>query len=71
MNNMDMYSREKVNEIHLDEMHQEAKDRLLLRDAEQEKDPKGITVHQRRSLALALSALIAAIGSFLHHSHLR
>jgi hypothetical protein len=71
MNNLDMYSREKVNKIHLDEMHQDAKDRLILRNAEQERDPKGIAVYQRRSLALALSALIAAIGSFLHPSHLR
>ncbi len=36
MNMLDMNSREKVNKIHLDEMHQEAKVRRMLKEANQE-----------------------------------
>lgn len=40
MNMLDMNSREKVNKIHLDEMHDEAKIRRILRGANQENKEK-------------------------------
>jgi hypothetical protein len=38
MNTVDMHTREKVNKIHLDEMHQEAKLRQMLQQASRETD---------------------------------
>jgi hypothetical protein len=68
MNMLDMHTREKVNKIHLDELHQDAKNRHILRDLEQETDPKDTAVNGRRTFALAVMALIAAIVSFIRRS---
>jgi hypothetical protein len=70
MNNLDMYTREKANKIHLDELHREAQNYRMLRDTGKVRDPKNIIVERRlfiRRLYIALSvlALIAAIASFL------
>lgn len=65
MNNLDMYSREMVNKINLDEMHRDAKIRLVLRDAKQERNPKIIAVNGWRYIALPASALMAAIIFFI------
>jgi hypothetical protein len=70
MNNLDMYTREKANKIHLDELHREAQNRRMLRDVEREGDPKKIAVNRRRYIALAVSALIAAIATFLIASNM-
>jgi hypothetical protein len=61
MNNLDMYTREKVNKIHLDEMHREAQNRQILRDSQGKTDPKIIKVDQRRIIALAKSILIGLV----------
>jgi len=61
MNNPDMYTLEKANKFHLDEMHREAKIHLMLRNAKEERDSKDITLNRRRTLSLAVTALIAAI----------
>jgi len=65
MNNLDMYTREKANKIHLEELHREAQNRYMLRDGKREKEPKNITVKRRGTIARAASILIAAIASFL------
>jgi hypothetical protein len=65
VNNLDMYTREKANKIHLDELHREAQNRTMLRDAKTEKEPKNITVKRRGTIARGVSILIAAIASFL------
>jgi hypothetical protein len=65
MNHLDMYTREKANKNHLDEIHREAKNRLMLRNAQEESDPQDLAANRRGSLALVVTALIAAIGSFL------
>jgi hypothetical protein len=65
MNNPDMYTLEKANKFHLDEMHREAKIHLMLRNAKEERDSKDITVNRRRTFSLAVTALIAAILTFL------
>jgi hypothetical protein len=65
MNNLDMYTREMANKVHLDDLHREAQNRRMLRNVEREADSKNIAVNRRRYLALAVSVLIAAIASFL------
>jgi|GEM_PF-3396095 len=70
MNNLDMYTREKANKIHLDELHREAQNHRMLRDTERLRSTKDLAVERKlyiRRLAIALSvlALIAAIASFL------
>ena len=65
MNNLDMYTREKANKIHLEELHREAQNRYMLRDAKREKEPKNITVKRMGTIARAVSMLSAAIASFL------
>ena len=65
MNNLDMYTREKANKIHLEELHREAQNRYILRDAKTENEPKNITVKRRGTITRVVSILIAAIASFL------
>jgi hypothetical protein len=65
MNNLDMYTREKANKIHLDELHREAQNRTMLRDGKREKEPKNIIIKRRGTIARTVSILIAAITSFL------
>jgi hypothetical protein len=65
MNTLDMYTREKVNKIHLDEIHQDAKNRHNLRDLEQEWNSNDSVVNRRRTIAVAVMALIAATVSFI------
>lgn len=75
MNNLDMYTREKANKIHLDELHREAQNHRMLRDTGKVRDPKNIIVERRLSIrrlyiALSVLALIAAIASFLVASNM-
>ena len=65
MNNPDMYTLEKANKFHLDEMHREAKIHLMLHNAKEEGDSNDVTVNRRRILPVAVTALIAAILTFL------
>lgn len=46
MNTLDMYSREKVNKIHLDEMHREAQSRGLSSLINQAADSENVTARQ-------------------------
>ena len=61
MNNLDMYTREKVNKIHLDELHREAQLRHILRDGQRKVDLKITNFDQRRTIALAFSILIGVM----------
>ena len=65
MNNLDMYTREKANKIHLEELHREAQNRYMLRDGKREKEPENISVKRRGTITRTVSILIAAIASFL------
>ena len=44
MNNLDMYTREKANKIHLEELHREAQNHYMLRDGKRKKEPKNICI---------------------------
>ena len=68
MNSPDMYTLEKANKFHLDEMHREAKIHLMLRNANGDRDSKDITVNRRRTFSLAVTALMAAILTFLRRN---
>jgi hypothetical protein len=75
MNNLDMYTLEKTNKIHLYELRREAQNHRMLRVAERGRSPKNVADERRlyiRRLAIALSvlALIAAITSFLVASNM-
>lgn len=63
MNMLDMHTRERINKIHLDEMHREARSRYLLRDISSTDHSAGSTRRIRRALAVA--ALIMLLGAFL------
>ena len=63
MNMLDMHTREKINKIHLAEMHREARSRYLLRDINSTDYSAGSTRRIRRALAVA--ALILLVGAFL------
>ena len=65
MNNLDMYTRENANKIHLEELHREAQSRRMLRDVKSEGDLKNIAVNRGRYIALAVLALIVAIAALL------
>ena len=47
MNHLDMYTREKANQAHLDELHREAQDRRLLRDADRRQRPEEHHLQQK------------------------
>ena len=63
MNMLDMHTREKVNKMHIAEMHREADKRHLLRDMNAER----ITViaRERIGLVLLLAILLLIVGGFL------
>ncbi len=63
MNMLDMNSREKVNKIHLDEMHQEAKIRRMLREANQENKEKP----QEHHVFPAIKAFFAKLAVLAPH----
>jgi hypothetical protein len=63
MNTVDMNSREKVNKIHLDEMHQEAKLRQMLRQANQEAE----TNQPIQKPALRMRTLLEQLSALLTH----
>jgi hypothetical protein len=65
MNMLDMYTREKANKAHLDEMHREAKTRHLLRNASQDGNAENTSTKRRAHLALAFAALIILFSVFL------
>ncbi len=63
MNMLDMHTREKVNKIHLDELHSEARNRHLLRDINSTSSP---TLSKRRiRLAVIFAALVILLGTFV------
>jgi hypothetical protein len=61
MNTLDMYTREKANKIHLDELHREAQHRQILRNGQRNVDLKITSFNQRRIIALAFSMFIGVI----------
>lgn len=65
MNMLDMYSREKSNKIHLDEMHREARDRHTLRHANQARNLESWSSRLRARLAVVFAALIIMFGALL------
>jgi hypothetical protein len=65
MNQLDMYTREKVNQIHLNEMLKEADGHRRLRDSRQSEDPKNLIFNRKRTVALAFSAAIAVVASVI------
>ena len=65
MNMLDMHTREKANKIHLDQLHQEAKTRLLLRSAKQDQNLENRMTRRKLYFKLALAALVILFGSLL------
>jgi hypothetical protein len=65
MNMLDMHSREKANQIHINEMQQDAKARHMLRQAKQDQPMADIAKRRTLQRTLAFAALIIVIGSFL------
>jgi hypothetical protein len=65
MNTTDMYSREKANQAHLDDMRRETKDGYLLRDAARAENPDNASTNRRLYLALAGAAVVALFAAFL------
>jgi hypothetical protein len=65
MNTQDMYTLEKVNKIHLDEMYQEAQNRRMLREANRGSTQKSIAADRRQYVLLVIKALGALITTFL------
>lgn len=65
MNMLDMQTREKANQIHINEMQQDAKARHMLRQAKQDQPMAGIAKRRTLQRTLAFAALIIVIGSFL------
>lgn len=63
MNLLDMHTREKLNKIHIEEMHREANARRLLRQAKQARKVEKIL--RTRKLALALFVLVIVFGPIL------
>ena len=63
MNMLDMNSREKVNKIHLDEMHQDAKIRQRLRDAHHESKEK----RQEDNVFAVIKAFFAKLSALAPH----
>jgi hypothetical protein len=65
MNTLDMFTREKANQIHLKEMHQEAKERRLLHQAKQGRSLEGIVMRRKLQFTIAFATLVMIFGSFL------
>jgi hypothetical protein len=65
MNTLDMYTREKANKIHLDNLHHEAKRIHLLRGASQDDNTEGAVKRRKLRLTLTFAALVIVFGSFL------
>jgi hypothetical protein len=63
MSRLDMNTGERINRIHLDEMHREARNRYQLRNINSADYSAGSTGRIRRALAVA--ALIVLFGAFL------
>ncbi len=62
MNMLDMYTREKANKIHANEMHQGRRYRYLLRGMNSRRNP---AISKRIRLMLIFSALVILSGAFL------
>jgi hypothetical protein len=65
MNMLDMYTREKANKIHLDELHEEAKSQHLLRGAKQDKTLESTIKRRKLHLTLAFASVVIVLGSLL------
>jgi len=63
MSRLDMHTGERINRIHLDEMHRDARNRYPLRDINSADYSAGSIKRIRR--ALAVEALIVLFGAFL------
>jgi hypothetical protein len=61
MNTTDMYSREKANQAHLDDLRHHTRDSRLLREAAASDGPEARAVNRRLTLALAGAAAAALI----------
>jgi hypothetical protein len=61
MNTSDMHTREKINRLHLAEMHREARERSLLRDLSPVRFPPGPRRRTRRVLIGIVLVLLAGI----------
>jgi hypothetical protein len=69
MNTVDMHTREKVNKIHLDEMHREAKLRQMLQQANQEIDTKQPAKHTFLEIRTFFKHLLALLPHHVPHRH--
>lgn len=69
MNTVDMHSREKVNKIHLDEMHQEAKLRQMLHQANQEAESTRPVRHPSAQIRTFFEHLSALLPHHVPHRH--
>lgn len=67
MNTVHIDTREKVNESILNDMHREAKERQVLRLANQEKDWEKKKAQPGHNIFLAIKALFAWPATHLHH----
>ena len=67
MNTVNIDTREKVNERFLEDMHREAKERQVLRLANQEKDWEKKRGRQRQNVFLMIKAFFAWLAAHLHH----
>jgi hypothetical protein len=67
MNMQDMNSREKVNQIHLDEMHQEAKIRQMLRQANRDENSENNKSQHRLNIFMVIKTLFTWPAALLHH----
>ena len=63
MNMLDMHTREKVNKLHIDEMHREAQNRHSLRNV----NSLGIKIRSKAGIGMVLKVVLIAllVGTFL------
>jgi hypothetical protein len=67
MNTVHIDTRGKVNQSFLDDMHREAKERQMLRLANQEQDWEKKRGQQRENIFLVIKGLFAWPAAHLHH----
>ena len=65
MNMSDMHTREKANKIHLDQLHQEAKSRPLLRGAKQDQNLESRISRRKLQRTLVFAAVVIVLGALL------
>lgn len=65
MNTQDVYSREKVNKIHVANIHRDAKDRFLLHNMMQDGKLQDAIRERTYRLTFAFAVLLIVFGSLL------